>query len=123
MNKGGEHPLAAPKAALLGRDTVLSLPPSCAATLWVYSFAHPGSGAFGYPAFPGLGGLCKCKMKHPRNLDAVETSKGLLRPAMKLSCLGNDEGYSRSVRTSVLSLHKVFLGLSRHGTLSDRQRS
>ena len=118
MNKGGEHPLAATKAVLPGGETVLSLVPSCAAMFWVCSFAHPGFGAFVYPTFPGLGGLCRCKMKHPRNLDADETSKGLLGPAVKLPCLGNDKGYSRSVRTSVLRLHKVFLGPSRHGTLS-----
>lgn len=42
-------------------------------------------------------------------------------PAMKLSCLGNDKGYRRSVRTSVLSLHKFFLAFSGRGTLSVRQ--
>lgn len=61
-------------------ETVLSLAPSYAATLWVCSFAHPCFGALVYPTFlpggtqgqecgpPGPGGLCRCKMKHPRNL-------------------------------------------------------
>lgn len=63
---------------------VLSLAPSCAATLPACCFAHPGFGTLVYPTFSEMGGLCIRKTKRPRKLDANETLKGPLGPTMKI---------------------------------------